>query len=129
MLRKRFSIVLLHAFVGWSFCAAVIGVGFRMTSVGNALIIHAIAVPLIFGSISAFYFRRFSGTSPLQTAVTFLLFAAVMDFFLVGLVIQRDLTMFASAIGTWIPFASIFLTTYVVGVWTTRRHRGTRFIG
>jgi hypothetical protein len=52
-----------------------------------------------------------------------------MDFFLVGLVIQGDLTMFASAIGTWIPFASIFLSTYVIGVWSTHRNRGTWFIG
>jgi len=41
-----------------------------------------------------------------------------MDFFLVGLLIQRSLVMFTSALGTWIPFGLIFLSTYLSGlVW------------
>lgn len=42
-------------------------------------------------------------------------FVIVVDFFLVALVIERSLEMFASPLGTWIPFALIFTSTYVTG--------------
>jgi hypothetical protein len=39
----------------------------------------------------------------------------VVDFFLVALVINRSLAMFASPLGTWIPFALIFASTWIAG--------------
>jgi hypothetical protein len=44
-----------------------------------------------------------------------------MDFLVTALIINRSLAMFASALGTWIPFCLIFASTWLSGVLTTRR--------
>jgi hypothetical protein len=118
---KRLSILLLHAFLGWAMCGAIIGIGFKLTSEFNALIIHAAAVPVVFGLISLVYFRTFRHASALTTASIFLIFTMVMDFFLVALLIQKSFAMFYSVLGTWIPFMFIFLTTYGVGTLMNKR--------
>jgi hypothetical protein len=108
-------VILIHAFVGWGLCGAIIGIGRKMTSMQTTLIIHAIGVPIIFGIISFVYFKKFHYTTEFQTAVIFLLFVVIMDFFLVAMVIEKNFAMFASILGSWIPFALIFLSTYVMG--------------
>jgi len=55
----------------------------------------------------------------LQTALIFVGFVIVVDFFLVALLINRSLEMFTSLLGTWIPFALIFTSTYVTGLIVT----------
>ena len=112
--------ILTHALVGWALCAATIGIGMAVTTVNNALILHAIGAPIFFSSVSFYYFRKFGYTKPLQTALVFLAVVIGMDFFLVGLVINRSLEMFTSLLGTWIPFALIFLSTYLTGLITQR---------
>lgn len=67
------------------------------------------------------YFTRFAWTTPLATAATFTGFVAVVDFLLVALMINRSLAMFASPLGTWIPFASIFCATWLTGFLVTGR--------
>ena len=108
-------VIIIHAFVGWALCGAIIGIGRGFTTMQTTLIIHAIGVPVIFGIISFVYFKKFHYTTALQTAVIFLLFVVVMDVFLVAMVIEKSFVMFASIPGTWIPFALIFLSTYFVG--------------
>jgi hypothetical protein len=44
-----------------------------------------------------------------------------MDFFVVALVIEQSLAMFASIIGTWLPFVLIFMATYLAGRYITAR--------
>jgi hypothetical protein len=39
-----------------------------------------------------------------------------MDFFVVALLINRSLEMFTSPLGTWIPFALIFISTWLTGL-------------
>ena len=90
--------------------------GMEITSIETTLIAHAIGAPVIFSAISWFYFARLNYTSPLRTAVVFTLTVVFMDFFLVALVINRSLEMFQSLLGTWIPFALIFLSTYLTGM-------------
>ena len=112
---KKAGITLAHAFVGWALCFATIGLAILVTTVNNALIIHVIGAPIFFSAVSFFYFRKFGYTTSLITAFIFVAFVIVMDFFLVGLVINRSLEMFTSILGTWIPFALIFLSTYLTG--------------
>jgi hypothetical protein len=112
--------VLVHAFVGWALCAATMGIGMATTSVQNALIIHAIGAPVFFIFVSLIYFRRFNYTTPLQTAMVFVGFVMAVDFLIVALLINRSLEMFASLLGTWIPFALIFTSTYLTGLYTVR---------
>ena len=111
----KIIIILLHAFVGWVLCGAVMFIGMAVTSVENTLIVHAILVPVIFAVISLIYYRRFNDTSPLQTAAVFLAFIILLDIVVVSLLINKSLAMFESILGTWIPLASIFIVTYITG--------------
>ncbi len=107
--------VLIHSLIGWAFCAAIMGVGPQITSMGNTRIVHLIAGPAGFGLLSAFYHRKYNYTKPVVTALIFLAFVAAMDFFLVGFVISKSLDMFKSPIGTWLPFTLLFITIYTAG--------------
>jgi hypothetical protein len=111
----KIFIILIHAFIGWALCAAIIGIGFQITTEQNTLIVHALGVPIIFGIISRFYFKKFYHVSPMQMAFICLGFVLFVDFFVVAMIIQKSFAMFSSALGTWIPFLLIFLSTYLVG--------------
>jgi hypothetical protein len=121
---SKILIILAHAFAGWALCAATIGIGMSVTTVNNALILHAVAAPIFFAGISLLYFRKFNYTSPMQTAAIFIAFVIAMDFFLVALVINRSLSMFTSLLGTWLPFALIFSSTWLVGTLVTNSKKG-----
>jgi hypothetical protein len=109
------------ALVGWSCCAAIMAIGLQVTTQSTTLLLHAIAAPLIFGALSAFYFTRFHDTSPLQTALIFTGVVIEMDTVVVALLILHSFAMFDSVEGTWLPFALIFASTYLVGVVIDRR--------
>jgi hypothetical protein len=113
--KMKTIIILVHAIIGWGLCGAVIAAGRMFFPIETTLIIHVIAVPIIFTTISLIYFKRFSYTSPFTTALIFLGFAAVMDFFVVAMLLEKSFEMFRSIIGTWIPFVLIFLSTYLTG--------------
>lgn len=118
--RER-AILLAHAFVSWALCTAAMMIPMALVSVEFALVVHAIGAPIFAGTVSWNYYRRFGYTTPLQTAITFVAFVIVVDFFLVALVIERSFEMFASPLGTWIPFALIFGSTYLMGRWVEGR--------
>jgi len=120
---KRVGIVFLHALVGWAGCAAIMALGPLVMSMEATLWLHLVAAPVLFGLVSWNYARRFAFTSPLVTAIAFTGFVVAVDFFLVALLIMRSTEMFASPIGTWIPFALIFATTWVICRWVTPRRR------
>ena len=61
-------------------------------------------------------FKKFAFTSPLQTAFIFLAVLIVMDVFVVAMLIEKSFAMFASPLGTWLPLALIFSSTYITGV-------------
>lgn len=118
---KKFLTILIFAFIGWVFCAAIMGIGMQLMSMENTLIVHAIGGPLGFLMLSLLYFKKFGYTSPLQTAIIFLAFIVFMDFFIVALLIEKSYEMFKSPLGTWIPFALIFLAIYLTGLIATKQ--------
>lgn len=120
--RRQRGILVAHAFVSWALCTAAMMIPMALVSVEFALVVHAIGAPIFAGTISWNYYRRYGYTTPLQTALTFVGFVIVVDFFLVALVIERSFEMFTSPLGTWIPFASIFLAAYLMGRWVENRH-------
>jgi len=128
---KKIFIILVHAFIGWALCTASMVIGMATMSLQSALIVHAIGAPIIFTLISLVYFNKFNYTQPLQTALIFVSFVIFVDFFVVALMINRSLDMFASPLGTWIPFALIFTSTYVTGLLTVRSSKGqtAAFVG
>ncbi len=115
MSTSKVVILLFHAFVGWMLCAATMGIGMSVTSLENTLIVHAIGAPIFFAVVSLVYFRKFNFTTPLQTATIFVTFVIAMDFFIVAMLINKSFEMFTSLLGTWIPFALIFTSTYLTG--------------
>lgn len=118
---KQILIIVALGLLGWALCGAIMFIGMSVTSIEKTLIIHAIGAPVLFSLISLWYFRKFRFTSPLLTAALFLLIVMLMDFFLVALVINKSLEMFQSLMGTWIPFALIFLSTYLTGLITKKK--------
>lgn len=121
--RQQRLVLLGHAFVAWALCSVTMMIGMAVASVETALVVHAVAAPIFAGAVSWNYHRRFGYTTPLQSAVTFVSFVIVVDFFLVALVIERSLEMFTSPLGTWIPFLLIFSATYLLG-WVVERSQG-----
>ena len=124
---ENIIIVIGYALVGWGLCGATIGIGRNLTSMENALIIHAIAAPALFIIISMFYFKKVNQFSPLFLATFFLGFVVLMDIVIVATLIEKDYSMFKSIIGTWIPFLAIFLSTYITGKMTTKRRPTRRY--
>ncbi len=101
------------------------GIGMAAMSLQNALIVHAIGAPIYFAAVSVVYFKKFNYTSPLQTAAIFVAFVMAVDFLVVALLVNRSLEMFADPLGTWIPFALIFASTYLTGLYMAKGARGT----
>jgi hypothetical protein len=116
---KKAATLFAFAFIGWVLCFGTMGLGMAVTSLENALIIHAVAAPVIFTGVSLVYFKRFNYTNPLQTALVFVAIVITLDFFLVAMVINRSFEMFTSFLGTWIPFLLIFLSTWLTGLFVT----------
>lgn len=117
---KKIIVILAHAFIGWALCGATMGIGMATMTLENTLIVHAIGAPIFFTIISLNYFQKFNYTTPLQTAIIFVGFVIAVDFFVVALLINRSLDMFASLLRTWIPFALIFASTYLTGLYVLK---------
>jgi hypothetical protein len=113
---KKLAVIFIHAFIGWTLCAATMGIGMALTSLEKALVIHAIGAPIFFCAVSLVYFSRFNYISPLRTSMIFTGFVIAVDFFVVALLINKSLVMFASLLGTWIPFGLIFVSTLLTGL-------------
>ena len=117
---RQIVVIAIHAFIGWALCAATMGIGMAVTSIQTALIVHAIGAPIFFAGVSFNYFRKFGYTSPLKTALIFTGFVIVVDFFVVAMLINKSFDMFTDPLGTWIPFALIFASTYLTGAVITK---------
>lgn len=123
---RRIMVAALFGLLGWALCGAIMFVGMAVASMQTTLISHAIGAPVIFATISWIYFTKYGYTKPLTTAIAFVAIVIFVDFFLVALVINRSLEMFTSLLGTWIPWALIFLSTYLTGLAVESRSTRTQ---
>jgi hypothetical protein len=110
------AIVIAHGLVGWVLCGVTMSVGMKVTTLETALIVHALAAPVIFTALSLLYFHRSGSWSPLRAAAAFLAVVVVMDVFVAALLIERSFEMFESILGTWLPFLLIFVSTWWTGL-------------
>ncbi len=108
--------VIIFGFIGQMGCWGLMIGGQAVTTLDNALIIHAIGAPIVFALVSVVYFKKLNYTTPLITAITFVAIVVLMDLFVVALLINQSFDMFLSPVGTWIPFALIFTSTYLTGL-------------
>jgi hypothetical protein len=118
---RKTVIILLHALVGWGVCSAIIFIGRSVTSMQTTLIIHAVAVPVVFGLIAWFYFTRFAYTTPLQTGAIFLGFILFMDGGIIAPFVEKSFEMFSSILGMWVPLLLIFMAPFLVGTLVSRK--------
>jgi hypothetical protein len=122
---KEVVIVLAHGLVGWALCGAIMWIGMAVTSMEITLSAHALGAPVVFCAVSLIYFSVFNYTTPLRTAIVFVGVVVFMDVFLVALIIERSFEMFTSLLGTWIPWALIIASTFLTGLYVTRRAETT----
>jgi hypothetical protein len=112
---KQVAALLAAGLVIWVLCGAVMYAGMALTPMNTAIIIHAIAAPIIAAAVAWVYFRRFHYTRPEVTAAYFTGLVIALDVVVVALLIEGSFAMFGNILGTWVPFALIFLATYVTG--------------
>lgn len=118
---QNLAVIAVHALVIWMMCGALMFGGMSLVPLDTALVVHAIGAPVVAALVSWIYFRRFHYTTPLVTAFLFVGFVIFMDVFVVALLIEQSFAMFASFIGTWLPFILIFGATYLTGHFVTGR--------
>jgi hypothetical protein len=106
-----------HGALGWAACAVVMGVLLEVSSLGVALGLHAVAVPIVFGFVARHYFRARGARSSIGTALAFVAIVALLDLTVVAGFVQRSLAMFGSVMGTWVPFTLIVAVTWATGQW------------
>ena len=107
--------VIIFGFVGQMGCWGLMVGGQAFTTLENALIIHAVGAPIVFTLVSIIYFKKFNYTSPIITAIVFVVVVVLMDLFVISLLINQNFDMFLGPIGTWVPFALILTSTYLTG--------------
>ncbi len=112
---KKVLVIAIFGLIGWGICGAIINIGRKLVGTPTTLIIHAIAVPIVFGILSFLYHRYFHYTRPLQTGLIFTGMAILLDAGIIAPLAERSYAMFASLLGTWIPFGLIFLATIAAG--------------
>jgi hypothetical protein len=74
---------------------------------------------------TVYLFLRSGGRPPIVVACTFTAIVVALDALIVAWLIQRSFAMFSSVLGTWFPFALIFVSVFVTGtlLWRGRSLR------
>ena len=117
-----------HAVVGWAICGGTIALGRQLLSMTSTLIVHAIVAPVVFALLSSHFFRRYPDTAPLRTSLTFVGIVIGLDGVVVAPIFEHSYAMFTSPLGTWIPFASIWLVSFLVGKVGRRQRQVAHFL-
>jgi proline iminopeptidase len=115
------------ALLGWGLCGATIGVARGLMPMESALVVHAVAAPVIAGTLAYLYARCCAATTPLVTGLVFVAVPVVMDVALIAPFVERSWDMFRSPIGTWIPFVSMFLAAWWAALWVVGPGPGWRW--
>jgi hypothetical protein len=117
-----------HAVVGWAICGGTIALGRQLLSMTSTLIVHAIVAPVVFALLSSHFFRRYPDTAPLRTSLTFVGIVIGLDGVVVAPIFEHSYAMFTSPLGTWIPFTSIWLVSFLVGQVSRRQRQVAHFL-
>lgn len=107
----------VHPVVGWALSAGTL-LGLReLVAGGTALVLHAIATPVIFLALAIHYFRPKGAREPLTTALSWLGVVLFLDFAVVAGLMLQDFAMFTSFAGFWLPILVLFVVTWTTGAW------------
>lgn len=108
--------LLAHGLAGWALCALAMLTLLQGVSVATAVVLHAVAAPLIFAAIATHYFRPRGAREPLSVALSWAIIVAALDLVVIAGIVRHDFSMFQSVVGTWLPFLLILLVTWATGV-------------
>ena len=103
---------------GWSFgrrVASVIAIGRRRLPMQTTLMIHLFLSAVFAFAAAAVHARFWPEIGALERAATMTGVIVALDALVVAPLFERSYAMFRSALGTWIPFAAIFLASWAAG--------------
>lgn len=100
----------------WGACGSVMAIGRRIWSLDTTLRVHLAAAPVIAFFVSATHKLLFMEFGSLLRAAVLTGLVVVLDVVVVAPIFERSYAMFASLMGTWLPFAAIFLASLAAGM-------------
>jgi hypothetical protein len=109
------SLVLL-ALVLWAACGGVIAIGRRVWSLRTTLVVHLFAAAAFAFATAAVHKLLAPDFDVVLRAAAITGLIVALDALVVAPLFERSYAMFRSALGTWIPFAAIFLASWAAGV-------------
>jgi hypothetical protein len=104
------------ALVLWGACGATMAIGLRVWGLDTTLRIHLAAAPIIAFVVSAIHKWIPPELDSVFRAAAMTGTVIVLDAVVVAPLFERSYAMFRSLIGTWLPFAAIFLASWVAGI-------------
>jgi len=99
----------------WGGCGAVIGVGRKIWTLDTTLKVHLVAAALLAFAVAAVHAIVVPGFDPVLRALVLTGLIVALDAGIVAPLFEKSYAMFRSPIGTWIPFAAIFLASWAAG--------------
>jgi hypothetical protein len=108
------SLILL-ALVLWAACGSVIAIGRRIWTIETTLIVHLFAAPAIAFLVAGAHKLLAPDFDIVVRAAAITGLIVALDALVVAPLFERSYAMFRSALGTWIPFAAIFLACWAAG--------------
>ena len=112
---REWASLIGRALAGWVACGATVALGRQVMSLERTLVVHAVVAPLVFGLLTRSHFRHYPQSSPAVTSGAMLGLVVALDALVVAPFLEHSYAMFASLLGTWVPFASILVASYDVG--------------
>ena len=96
----------------WGMCGAVIAVGRRIWSLQTTLYVHLVAAPVFAYVLASLHKLAAPEFDSLLRAGVMTGIVTALDVLVVAPLFERSYEMFRSIIGTWLPFAAIFLASW-----------------
>jgi hypothetical protein len=100
----------------WGVCGATMAIGRRVSGLDAALRVHLAAAPVMAFLVSAIHKWIAPEFNSVLRAAAITGTIIVLDAVAVAPLFERSYAMFRSLIGTWLPFAAIFLASWGAGV-------------
>ena len=108
------SLILL-ALAVWAGCGGVIALGRRVWTLQTTLVVHLFAAAAFAFAAAAAHKLLAPDVGAVTRAAAMTGLIVALDALVVAPLFERSYAMFRSALGTWIPFAAIFLAAWAAG--------------
>ena len=100
----------------WMACGGVMAVGRRIWTIDIALRVHLAVAPAVAFIVSAVHKMLAPEFDSVLRALAITGLVVLLDAVVVAPLFERSYAMFRSFIGTWLPFALIFLASWAAGI-------------